>query len=57
MGLSGYFGDTQVHYTTVLKKMMMRARKADSSVVGISMVGLDARYNLKGLHCAVSFTG
>jgi hypothetical protein len=50
MGLSGYFGDTQsTLYDGIEKDDDAALAKADSSVVGISMIGLDARYNLKGL--------
>ncbi|MEL7586143.1 MAG: hypothetical protein AAGU19_05475 [Prolixibacteraceae bacterium] len=50
VGLSGYFGDTQsTLYDGVDKDDDAALAKADSSVVGISMVGLDARYTLKGL--------
>jgi len=50
LGLSGYFGDTQsTLYDGIEKDDDAALAKADSSVVGISMIGLDARYNLKGL--------
>jgi len=50
IGLSGYFGDTQsTLYDGIEKDDDAALAKADSSVVGISMIGLDARYNLKGL--------
>lgn len=50
IGLSGYFGDTQsTLYNGVLKDNGSAIAKADSSVVGISMVGLDARYTLGAL--------
>ncbi|MEN6453901.1 MAG: hypothetical protein ABFD10_06555 [Prolixibacteraceae bacterium] len=50
VGLSGYWGDTQsTLYDGIKKDDDAALAKADSSVVGISMVGLDARYNLKGL--------
>lgn len=49
IGLSGYFGDTQSKlYNGIAKDDDAAFAKADSSVVGISMIGLDARYNLKG---------
>jgi len=48
VGLSGYWGDTQsTLYDGIKKDDDAALAKADSSVVGISMVGLDARYNLK----------
>jgi hypothetical protein len=50
IGLSGYFGDTQSKlYNGINKDDDAALAKADSSVVGVSMIGLDARYNLKGL--------
>lgn len=50
IGLSGYFGDTQSKlYNGINKDDNAALAKADSSVVGVSMIGLDARYNLKGL--------
>lgn len=51
LGLSGYFGNTQSTLYNGLEKNDVDAiAQADSSVVGISMVGLDARYRKKGLH-------
>lgn len=50
IGLSGYFGDTQSKlYNGIAKDNNDALAKADSSVVGMSMIGLDARYNVKGL--------
>jgi hypothetical protein len=50
LGLSGYFGDTQsTLYNGIDKNDEAALAKADSSVVGISMVGADARYSYKGL--------
>lgn len=50
IGLSGYFGKTQsTLYDGVEKNDDAAVAMADSSVVGVSMVGLDARYNLSGL--------
>jgi len=50
VGLSGYIGDTQSKlYNGIAKDDAVALAKADSSVVGVSMVGLDARYTLKGL--------
>lgn len=50
VGLSGYIGDTQSKlYNGIAKDNDAALAKADSSVVGMSMIGLDARYNLKGL--------
>ncbi len=50
VGLSGYFGDTQSRlYHNLDKNNATWVARADSSVVGIAMVGADARYTLKGL--------
>jgi hypothetical protein len=51
LGLSGYFGNTQsTLYNWLEKNNADAVASADSSVVGISMIGLDARYSKKGLH-------
>ncbi|OFX58651.1 MAG: hypothetical protein A2066_06370 [Bacteroidetes bacterium GWB2_41_8] len=56
VGLSGYFGDTQSKlYNGIAKDNEAALAKADSSVVGISMIGLDARYNIKGLQLRGQF--
>jgi len=65
LGLSGYFGDTQsTLYNGIDKNDDAALAKADSSVVGISMLGADARYSYKGLkltgqlyHTRLSNTG
>jgi len=50
LGLAGYFGQTQsTLYNGVDKSDDAAIAKADSSVVGISMLGADARYSIKGL--------
>lgn len=50
VGLSGYFGNSQSKlYNGISKTDNIAMAKADSSVVGISMIGLDARYSVKGL--------
>lgn len=50
VGVSAYFGNTQsTLYDGVDKDDQAAVAAADSSVVGISMLGVDARYNLKGL--------
>lgn len=50
VGLSGYLGDTQSKlYNGIAKDNEAALAKADSSVVGVSMIGVDARYTLKGL--------
>lgn len=51
LGLSAYVGNTQSSLYDGLDKNDPDAiAQADSSVVGISMIGLDARYSKKGLH-------
>jgi hypothetical protein len=56
LGLSGYFGDTQSKlYNGIAKDNEAALAKADSSVVGIAMIGLDARYNVKGLQLRGQF--
>jgi hypothetical protein len=51
LGLSAYTGKTQsTLYNGVDKNDMESIALADSSVVGLTMVGMDARYNLGGLH-------
>ena len=50
IGLSGYFGDTQSKlFNGIAKDDQSALAKADSSVVGVSMIGVDARYSIKGL--------
>ncbi len=50
IGLAGYFGETQsTLYNGIAKNDAAALAKADSSVVGISMLGADARYSVKGL--------
>ncbi len=50
VGLSGYFGNTQsTLYDGIDKNDASALAKADSSVVGVSMLGVDARYNIQGL--------
>lgn len=50
VGLSGYFGKTQsTLYNGIEKNDNYAISQADSSVVGLAMIGLDARYNIKGL--------
>lgn len=49
VGLSGYFGKTQSSlYDGVEKEDQAALARADSSVVGISMIGVDARYTYEG---------
>ena len=56
IGLSGYFGDTQsTLYNNLNKNDDAAITKADSSVVGISMFGADARYSYKGLKLTGQF--
>ena len=50
VGLSGYLGDTQSKlFNGIAKDNDAALAKADSSVVGVSMIGFDARYARKGL--------
>ncbi len=50
VGVSGYFGNTQsTIYNGIDKNDSEAITMADSSVAGISMLGLDARYSFKGL--------
>lgn len=49
LGVSGYFGKTQSSlYDGLDKNDNAALAVADSSVIGISMLGLDARYSLQG---------
>lgn len=51
LGISGYFGNTQsTLYDGIEKESTDAVAHADSSVVGLSMIGLDARYNMKGIY-------
>lgn len=50
VGLSGYVGKTQsTAYNSLPKNDYAQINSADSTVVGISMLGFDARYSIKGL--------
>ena len=56
VGLAGYFGITQsTLYNGVDKNDEEAKAQADSSVVGISMVGVDARYSIRGLKISGQF--
>ncbi len=56
IGLSGYFGKTQsTLYDGIDKNDDTSIAMADSSVVGVSMLGLDTRYNFKGLQLRGQF--
>lgn len=56
IGLSSYFGETQsTLYDGVDKHDNASVATADSSVVGVSMLGLDTRYNFKGLQLRGQF--
>ena len=56
LGLAGYFGKTQsTLYNGIDKNDEAALAKADSSVVGISMIGADARYSYKGLKLTGQF--
>lgn len=50
LGVSGYFGNTQsTLYNGIGKNDNAALAQADSSVIGITMLGMDARYSLKAL--------
>lgn len=56
LGLSGYFGKTQsTMYDGISKDDASLNASADSSVVGVAMIGLDARYQLKGFRARGQF--
>jgi len=56
VGLSGYLGNTQsTLYNGIDPDDKDALKTADSSVVGISMVGIDARYQLKALQLKGQF--
>ena len=56
LGLSAYTGNTQsTLYNGIDKSDAESIALADSSVVGLTMVGMDARYNLGGLHLRGQF--
>ncbi len=56
LGLSGYFGKTQsTLYNGLNKDDKIGIAVADSSVVGISMIGFDARYERKGIQLRGQF--
>ena len=49
LGLSGYFGKTQsTMYSGLERNDNVAIASADSTVVGVSMIGFDVRYNRKG---------
>ena len=51
LGLSGYFGKSQSTLYNGLEKNDEGAKSiADSSVIGINMIGLDYRYSFSGFH-------
>lgn len=50
LGLAGYFGNTQSsEYDGLMNNDDAGLKSADSTVVGISMIGFDARYQIKAL--------
>jgi len=56
LGLSGYSGKTQSSlYHGIETSDAVAIGAADSSVVGLSMLGADARYTLGGLHLRAQF--
>jgi len=56
LGLSGYYGNSQSKaYNGIVKGDSSSIKSADSTSVGIAMVGVDARYRLKGLQVRGQF--
>jgi hypothetical protein len=56
LGLSGYFGKSQSnHYEGVNEDDTDAMKSADSTVIGISMIGVDARYKRRGLQLRGQF--
>lgn len=56
LGLSAYTGNSQsTLYNGIEKSDTESIALADSSVVGLTMLGMDARYNLGGLHLRGQF--
>ncbi|MCB2194551.1 MAG: hypothetical protein KQH79_01755 [Bacteroidetes bacterium] len=56
VGLSGYFGKSQsVLYDDLDKNDDAAIATADSSVIGINMIGLDYRYSISGFHTRGQF--
>lgn len=56
IGLAGYFGKSQsTLYNGLEKNNTALVAQADSSVVGMTMLGLDARYRLKGFQARAQF--
>ncbi|WP_462319445.1 hypothetical protein, partial [Marinilabilia sp.] len=56
IGLSGYFGKTQsTLYNGIPNNDDTAEAMADSSVVGVSMIGLDTRYSISGLQLRGQF--
>lgn len=55
LGLSGYSGKSQSTMYTDIPSEGPAVQTADSTVVGISIVGLDARYAIKGLEIRGQF--
>ncbi len=56
LGLSGYFGNTQsTLFDGISKNDKNAISTADSSVVNVSMIGLDARYKIKALQLKAQF--
>ncbi len=50
LGLAGYFGDSQsTLYNGLNKNDEAALSRADSSAVGMAMLGIDARYTIKGV--------
>ncbi len=57
VGLSGYFGDTQsTMMNGVDRNSQTQLASADSTTVGIAMIGFDARYAFKGIGIKAQLT-
>jgi hypothetical protein len=56
VGISGYFGKSDSKlYNKLNKQNTLLTQKADSSVVGIAMLGADARFSIKGIKLTGQF--
>lgn len=56
IGLSGYYGKTESKlFNGIEKNDAIAVATADSSIVGVTMFGLDSRYNYKGLQLRGQF--
>lgn len=55
LGLSGYFGKSQSNLYKGIPREGLAMQTADSSVVGTAMLGVDARYAIKGIILRAQF--